>query len=779
MNLNRILFIAALSAMLAVSSCAGPDEKKYLDPGAPVDERVEDLMKRMTLEEKVAQMCQYVAPDHLRKSQKQLKNKAEANNDTYSLYRGMTVDDVEKLTEEGMIGSFLHVTTAEEANYLQSLAGKSRLGIPLLIGIDAIHGNGLVGGSTIYPSPIAIASTWCDSLQTVISRQTAMEMRAMGAQWTFTPNIDIARDPRWGRFGETFGEDTYIAGQMGVASIKGFQGKDFTGKDKVVACAKHMVAGGDPVNGTNASPTDVSMYTLNNMHLVPYLRAVREAGVGTVMMAHNELNGMPCHANKYLMTDVLRKRFGFDGFIVSDWMDIERIAAQGVAASEEEAFTMSVKAGMDMHMHGPKFFEGIVKAVKEGRLPESRVDEACAKILETKFRLGLFENPMVDLDAISESTFTEEYKSTALEAVRKGIVLLKNDGILPLGKGSGIHHVFLSGLNADNHSILGDWVHPQPDENVITIRRGLEELCDANGVAFEYFNCGNNVSRFEIEDKTDEAVRAAAGTDVAVVAVGENSLRYLKNTTCGENIDRADITLLNNQRDLVRKLKAAGIPVVVVFVTGRPLAEEWIAENADAVLWAWEPGCMGGQALAEILFGKVNPSGKMTATVPRHVGQTKMYYNTKPFHYFHTPVDIKKGALYDFGYGMSYTSYSYSGLTLSSMEITPDGKVSVSVNVANTGDVAGEEIVQLYIRDNVSSLTRPVKELKGYKRVRLAPGQSKKVEFSVSARDLAYYDADMNLMAEKGEFSLMVGSSSRDADLLSANVTLTENVKIE
>lgn len=760
--------------LLLLSACSDAGKPpRYTDPSLPAEDRVADLMLRMTLEEKVAQMCQYVGPEHMRRSERQLRQQGDRqNSDTYSLYRGMHVDDVIRLTEEGLIGSFLHVVTAAEANELQRLAQKSRLRIPLLIGIDAIHGNGLVRGSTIYPSPITMASMWCDSLVYEISRQTASEMRAMGAHWTFTPNIDIARDARWGRFGETAGEDTYLVGRMGVAQIEGYQQGDFAGPEKVIACAKHMIGGGDPVNGTNAAPTDISLRTLYETHLPPYERAVREAGVYTVMMAHNELNGIPCHNNRFMMTDLLRKEYGLKGFVVSDWMDIERLRLHGVADSLEDAFAQSVANGMDMHMHGPKFLEGVVRAVRDKRVPEARVNEACARILEAKFRLGLFENPFVEEERFSEKVFTPEHVGTALEAARKGIILLENRSVLPVVRN--VRRIFLTGLNADNDAILGDWVHPQPEDHVVTVREGLEAAAGRHGVELRYFNCGEGVSRFPIPDLSKEAAVAARGSDLAVVVVGENPLRYQRSATCGENIDRSSLSLLNDQQNLVRRIKEQGIPVVVVFVTGRPLADEWIAEQADGIIWAWEPGCMGGHAIADILFGDVNPSGKLTATIPRSVGQIKEYYNTKPFHYFHPPVDLKQGPLYEFGYGLSYTDYVYSDLRLSSEKIGRGGHVTVSVDVKNIGDRDGEEIVQLYIRDRISRVTRPVKELKGYKRILIRAGSQVRVDFELSPRDLAYYGPDMELLAEKGEFSVMVGSSSRNRDLLTTTLELTE-----
>ena len=772
-------FMATVGISVCCCSCQTEGEMLFRDPSQPVERRVKDLMSRMTLEPKIGQMCQYVGPEHIKESMKHMTPEQVLNNDANGIYPDMTIEQIEELVKKGLIGSFLHVVTASEANHLQSLAEQSPLKIPLLIGIDAIHGNALVSGTTVYPSPITLSSTWCDSLLTVISRQTALEMRAMGAHWTFTPNIDIAQDARWGRFGETAGEDPYLVGRMGVAQIRGFQTDDFTGTDKVIACAKHMLGGGNSINGTNAAPTDISERTMREIHLPPYEKTVKETGVYTVMMSHNEVNGVPSHCNEPFMKNILHEEYGLRGFIVSDWMDIERLVLHGVADDTPDAFVKSVSAGIDMHMHGPGFFETILQSVKNGTIEESRIDRACAKILEAKFRLGLFENAKVDEAEFQNKVYTPEHVSTALEAARKGVVLLKNDKVLPLDKHKKLRRILLTGLNADNHTILGDWSNPQPEENVITIREGLERMCRDRGVELKYFDCGEIVSRYSIPDLSTEAANATRGCDLAVVVVGENTLRYLNNSTCCENRDRAGLGLLNNQLDLVKKIKAADIPTVVVFVTGRPLTVEWIADHADGIVWAWEPGCMGGQAVSEILWGEVNPSGKLTATIPRHVGQTKIYYNAKKLHYFHPPIDIKTTPLYEFGYGLSYTSFAYSDIELSNDEIGPGEEVTVSVDVTNTGSMDGEEIVQFYIRDDVARVTRPVKELKGYELIPLAAGETKRVSFTIDTRALSYLDEEFDRVAEQGTFTVMIGSSSRDEDLKTTTLTMTSSERLD
>ena len=386
-------------AMLFLALAAMAQKPLYKNSKQPVEKRVNDLLKRMTLEEKVAQMCQYVGPEHIRDTQARFKGqKIAKNDDAYGFYPTLSINDLYQMTEDGKIGSFLHVTTAEEANLLQKLAMKSRLQIPLIIGIDAIHGNAMVSGTTVYPTPIGQASSFDTDLVEKISRESALEVRAAGAHWTFTPNIEVGRDARWGRIGETFGEDPYLVTRMGVATIKGYQGSDFTGDDKVLACGKHIIAGSEPSNGTNAAPMDVSERTLREVFLPPYKAAIQEANVFTLMAAHNELNGVPCHADKWMLTDIMRNEYGFDGFVVSDWMDVERIhELHKVAPTMKDAYYETVNAGLDMHMHGPGFMEGVMELVNEGRLTEEQINRTCKHILEAKFKLGLVEKQYVDI----------------------------------------------------------------------------------------------------------------------------------------------------------------------------------------------------------------------------------------------------------------------------------------------------------------------------------------------------------------------------------------------
>ena len=761
----KLLFLLTFFTGFTVFSQENLSYKLYLDSSKSHEDRLSDLMSRMTLEDKVYQMNQFVGLDHMRKAEKDLSPEDLLNNDAQGFYKGVFSTDVMKMTEEGKIGSFLHVLTAQEGNLLQELANKSRLKIPILIGIDAIHGNALFSGATVYPSPITLASTWSDKFLFDVGRQTALEMRATGSHWAFTPNIDVLRDPRWGRVGETFGEDPFMVGNLGASMINGFQLNDFTGTNKVIACAKHMIAGSEPINGLNAAPMDISLRTLKEVYLPPYKKAI-DAGVYSIMAAHNELNGIPCHMSSWLMTDLFRNDWGFEGFYVSDWMDIERIETlHRVANNLKEASFLAVNAGMDMHMHGVDFPEAVIELVQEGKLPISRINEACSKILMAKFKLGLFENRFVDIEKISERIFTPSHRFTALETARKGIVLLKNSNLLPLNKVKTPKKILVTGPNANNQSILGDWHAAQPEENVTTVYEGIKELGESKGYNVSLHNSGENIRKIS-ELNIQNTLEASKDADYVIVVVGDNSMRYKwKDKTAGENMDRAELNLAGKQLQLVKSLNEINKNIIVVYVNGKPISEPWIQENIPSIIEAWEPGNLGGQAVAEIIFGDVNPSGKLPLTVPRSVGQIQMIYNHKPSQYFHKYAFEKNKPLYPFGYGLSYTKFNYSKPKLLNSKFDKNSIIKVQLEVTNIGDMDGDEVVQLYIRDKVSSATRPVKELKGYKRVHLKVGETKKVTFEIIPESLAFYDIDMNYVVEPGAFNIMTGSSSNYKDL--------------
>ncbi len=765
MNKISITCLAFFSTTMVVVAAPLVD---YKNPSLSAEVRTDDLLSRMTLTEKVGQMCQYVGIEHIKKSEKYLTLKEMQSGDAHGVYPSLHSSKMPDLIKKGEIGSFLHVVDPKEANQLQQYASESRLGIPLIIGIDAIHGNGLVNGSTIYPSPLTMASSWNLDLVRQSSVETALEMRATGSQWTFTPNIDIARDPRWGRVGETFGEDTFLVSEMGVAVIEGLQQGDFTGDKKVLANAKHFVAGGEPVNGLNLAPMDLSLRSLKQDHFPPFKRAV-DAGVYSFMAAHNEVNGVPAHANRFLFTEVLREEWGFEGFVVSDWMDIERLKGlHRVAETQSEAVYQAVDAGLDMHMHGPNFLRPLIKLVEQGRITEARINAAVRPILLAKFRLGLFENAQVDASAASDILFNAKHKQTALELARQGIVLLKNDSLLPLTQGK---KIFVTGPNANNHTMMGDWVFKQPEENITTVVEGLRAVAKPS-TSIDYFDLGSQVKTLDPRQFAKAAKRAKAA-DVAIVVVGGNALRYdRKGKTAGENVARSTINLYGEQLALVQAVQASGTPTVVVLINSRPLAEPWLVENVDALIEAWEPGALGGQALAEIIFGQVNPSGKLPITIPRSVGHLQAIYNHKPSTYVRRYIDAPTKNLFEFGDGLSYTQFKYGKPTLSASRIAENESTRLSVTVKNSGDRAGDEIVQLYIRDNFSRVTRPVKELKGFKRIHLDAKQSQKVTFDITPDTLAYFDLDMNWRVEPGDFTIMVGSSSRKSDLKTVTLTV-------
>lgn len=764
-----LIFVLFTSGMRA-----GTGKEKsplYLDPKAKIEERVDDLLSRMTLKEKVAQMCQYVGFQHMREAEARRMNSQQLkNSDAWAFYPGLTVKNIEDMVSRGEIGSFLHVLSPEEANKLQHLALKSRLKIPLLMGIDALHGNGMIPGSTVYPSPIGLSCTWDTMLVGKTAAQTALEIRSTGFHWAFSPNLDVARDARWGRVGETFGEDTYLVTAMGVAVIKGLQGENLVGDKRVIACAKHLVAGSEPINGLNVAPSDLSERTLRDVYYPPFKASVA-AGVYTVMPAHNEINGIACHANRYLMTDLLRKEWGFNGFYVSDFKDIERLAeVHRVAVDQREAVYKSLLAGMDMHMHGPQFMEPILEMIAGDKLTEGRIDESVRRILEAKFRLGLFENPFVDEKKISEKLFTKEHQQTALEAARKSIVLLKNsEEILPL-KSIG-KRILVTGPNANNQAMLGDWSALQPIDNVVTVLQGVRKVAGKDAEV-NFFDTGDAIPELS-RDIIRSAVEAARNNDVIIAVIGENALRCESvNRNSGENIDRDDIDPAGLQNELVEELCKTGKPVIVVLINGRPLSITQIQKQVAAIIEAWEPGSFGGQAVAEILFGKVNPSGKLSISFPRSVGQIPVFYNHKPSQYVRKYLRTSSEPLYTFGDGLSYTSYSYSTPVLDKSYIGSNEMVTVTVEVTNTGVREGEEIVQMYLRYPVSDVTRAVKELRGFRTISLKAGEKKLVSFVLTPKELSSYDAKMNFKVDTGEFIIMVGGSSRDEDLKTTILTV-------
>jgi beta-glucosidase len=777
--MRQLLFI-----FFASFSLIAQNNPLYLDSNADIKDRLSDLMARMTLEEKVGQMCQYVGLEYLKK---QKRNKRAAgdvsklNKDAFAMY-GLSESEIIQEIIDGKIGSFLHVLDPEEVNYLQGFTLESRLKIPLIIGIDAIHGNAMVSGTTVYPSPISIAATFNNDFAYDVAKQSAREMRATGSQWTFMPNVDVARDPRWGRVGETFGEDPFIVGEMGKAMIMGFQGEDFSKPNNVIACAKHMIAGAEPLNGLNISPMDVSERSLYEIHLPPYKKAI-DAGVYSIMAAHNELNGIPSHMHKGLMTDLLRNEWGFDGFYVSDWYDIKRIwSYHKVARNYKEASLFSVEAGMDMNMHGPEFYDFIVALVKENKLSIDRVNEACSKILYAKFQLGLFENRLVDTSKVDENIFIKSHLDKAEEIADNSITLLKNNNSLPINN-SNAKRILVTGPNAHNHTTLGDWHFEQPEENVVTIFEGIQQVGENYNHKVDYYDSGIKIRNIQ-DSKIKATAEMSTNYDHVFVVVGDNSLRYTWEggksfqKTAGENKARSFLGLPGKQLDLVKSIYEKNKNLTVIYVSGKPISEPWIEDNIKSIIHAWEPGSMGGKSMGKIVFGEINPSGKMPMTTARSVGQLTMVYNHKPTNYIHKYAFEKTKPLYRFGFGLSYTTFSISKPTLSTSKWDGTGKVNVEVDVTNTGQREGMETVQLYIRDLFSSVTRPVLELKGYKKVNVAPGETKRVTFSLVIDDFAFYDREMKYKAEEGDFNILVGNAANLAKLKKTTLQLTKNIYI-
>ena len=762
MPYKLLLIITAIPFLVNAES-----KLPYLNEALNPELRVEDLMSRMTIKEKVGQMCQYVGFNYLAKSNKGLTAEQILNSDSIAVYKGYVTSDIAEMLIAGEIGSFLHVLDPKEANQIQELASRSRLQIPILMGIDAIHGNGMVYGCTVYPSPITMAASFSEAFAYQVGRQTALEMRATGSHWAFTPNVDVLRDPRWGRVGETFGEDTKLVGDFGVNMIKGFQLEDFSGLDTVIACAKHLIAGSEPVNGLNFSPMDISERNLREIYLKPYKRAV-DAGVYSMMSAHHEINGVPCVMNDYLMNTIVRDEYGFKGFFVSDWLDIERLEdLHRVAKNLEEASALAVNAGTDMHMHGPDFLESVLKANEAGVVPIERIEDACRKILLAKFKLGLFENRYIDLAKVEDNIFTEVHQQTALEMARKSIVLLKNDGLLPFKAEK--QKILVTGPNAHNNTILGDWALAQPEENVTTIYEGIQALGESYGHQVDFHDSNEDIRSISDLD-IKRAVKKAKKYDSIFLVIGDNCMRHVGegNKVAGENVARAALDLAGNQLKLAQALYALGKPMVVVLVNGKPISEPWLYESVPAVIEAWEPGSFGGQAVAEIIFGEVNPSGKMPLTVARSVGHLQMIYNHKPSYHRKKYAFESVDPLYVFGHGLSYSNFTYSDLKIVQEGKTKDAVIQLSVNLSNASEVDGEEVVQVYFRDEYSAITRPVKELVAYKRVFVEAGESVSVVFSIPLEALAYFNAEMKTVVETGDFTFMVGGSSSDDTLVKA-----------
>lgn len=680
--------------------------------------KIRDLISRMGLEEKVGQMNQLSGPN-------------EAYKD---------------LIRQGKVGSLLNVVGADKCNEFQKVAvEESRLGIPLLFGFDVIHGY-----RTIFPIPLGLASSWDPDLVRKAAGIAAAEARADGVNWTFAPMVDIARDPRWGRIAEGAGEDPYLGSAMARAAVEGFQGNDLSDPRRLAACAKHYVGYGAAEGGRDYNTTDMSERTLREVYLPPFKASV-EAGVSTIMSAFNDLCGIPASANRFTIRGILKGEWGFQGFVVSDWNAIGELINHGLVPDRKGAAREALLAGVDMDMCSNCYVEELCGLVREGVVPEELVDEAVRRILRIKFMLGLFENPYIDPDRAVSLILCEEHIEAARDIARRSMVLLKNQGdLLPLRKD--LNTIAVIGPFADNREdLLGCWSGLGRPEDVITLLEGIKrKVLPSTDVLFS--------------DGSDrkEAVAIAERADVVLLALGEQASRS------GEGGSVSTLDLPKDQEDLAKAIYDVGKPVVLVLFSGRPLSITWMAEAIPAILEAWYPGIQGGNAIADILFGDYNPSGKLPVSFPRTVGQIPIYYNHKntgrppeEWNRFTSKyIDIPSTPLFPFGYGLSYTRFEYRDLRITPERVPLGGRLSVSVEVANVGSREGEEVVQIYIRDVAASVTRPVKELRGFKKFFLRPGERERVEFEIHPDMLEFYGRDMRPVVEPGIFKVWVGPSS-------------------
>ena len=678
------------------------------------------------------------------------------------------------------VGSFLHILGAPTVE-LQKLAEKTGLGIPLIFGIDAIHGHGFWAGATVFPTQLGISCSWNPELLEIQGRITAKEMLATGLHWTFSPVLCLARDMRWGRVNETFGEDPYLLGVLGAGLVRGLQGSSLSDADSVIACAKHFAGYSETVGGRDASEAEISERKLRSYFLPPFREMVK-AGCRSFMTAYQCIDGVACVVNRWLLTDVLRGEWGFRGFVVTDWNNVGRtVTEQFLYPSIEDAVAPSLRAGNDMIMVTPEFYDAALAQLAKGKLAKEDVELACRRVLSHKLELGLFDHKRYPpLHRVPEIVGCPEHREPLLRAALESVVLLKNEKpahgrhrILPLS--SNIRHLALLGPNADDRlAQLGDWsfgsgqaslnTGGHPHHLVSTVLDGVREKAHTRAIGVDYER-GCDVMNDDISH-VQRAADLASAADVAVVVVGD----VIAQT--GETKDRYELDLTGGQMPLLEAVKKTGTPLVVVLINSKPLCIPWVAEHADAIIEAFNPGMLGGEAIAEILFGEANPMGKLSVSFPAHVGQQPVYYQQIPGWHGNKNTGYTNKPLFSFGYGLSYTTYTYDKLELSATQLDPGQTIGVEVTVKNTGGRAGTEIVQLYLNDVVTSLSTPEKTLKRYARVHLDRGQSQVVRFELGPDDLTFIGRDNRPVTEPGEFEVMVGSSSRDEDLLRARFTL-------
>ncbi len=753
MNFNQLKYGLFLGALL-LYNCNST--KKILannnQKTSALDKRVDSLLNLMTLEEKIGQMNQY-------------NGFFDATGPVPK--NGQAVQKYENL-KKGLVGAMLNVKGVKEVRALQKIAvEETRLHIPLLFGFDVVHGY-----KTISPIPLAEAASWDLEAIEKSAQIAAEEASSTGINWTFAPMVDITRDARWGRVMEGAGEDPYLGSKIAIARVKGFQG-DLTSNKNVIACTKHFAGYGFAEAGRDYNTVTASDETLYNVILPPF-KATVEANVKTFMNSFNELNGIPATGNSFLQRDILKGEWDFNGFVVSDWGSINEMIAHGYAKDSKHASELAANAGSDMDMESYAYVENLAQLVKEGKVNEALINDAVKRILRVKFELGLFENPykFCDEQREKETIGKEQFHNDVLDIARKSIVLLKNEKqLLPLSK-KGKKIAVIGALANDKTSPLGSWRIGADDETAVSVLEGLKKYSGNQITYAKGADVAVGRTQFVWETKINttnksgfaEAIQTAINADVVIMVLGEHGLQS------GEGRSRTDITLPGVQQELLEEVYKVNPNIILVLNNGRPLAIPWADKHIPAIVEAWHLGTQAGNAIAQVLYGDYNPSGKLPMTFPRHVGQLPIYYNYKntgrpvmnePESVFWSHyIDQPNTPLYPFGYGLSYTQFEYSNLKLSANSFSKDGKIEVSVDIKNTGKIKGKEVVQLYIRDLVGSYTRPVKELKGFEMIELEPNQSKNVYFVIDEKTIEYYTANKKWEAEPGDFKVFVGTNS-------------------
>jgi beta-glucosidase len=736
MKINLIVLLISFS-FISYSQKKGTKKPLAIKPKA---EFVADLMSKMTIEEKIYQTVQFTSDG--------------------TVTGPKSGDNFITRIQQGKVGSILNATGAGATREIQRInLEHSRLKIPLLFGHDVIHGY-----KTIFPINLGMASSWDPKALELAARVAATEASSGGVHWTFAPMVDIARDARWGRVSEGSGEDSFLGIQMAVANVKGFQGDDLSKTNTILACAKHFAAYGAAESGRDYNIVDMSERVLRDTYL-PAFKATVDAGVKTFMMSFNEISGVPSTGNKFLIRDILKGDWKFDGFVVSDYTGIFEMVAHGFAKDDKSAGELALNAGVDMDMVGATYMNYTKQSYDEGKVTLAEIDDACKRILEAKYDLGLFEDPFrySDEKREKETIYKPEFLEASLDVAKKSLVLLKNkNNVLPLKNNQKI--AFVGPLVTDEYNIIGSWA-ALGDRNgfATSVKEGVTNyLKNVSNITFDQGVEIQSAKRDLMQKALDNAKRA----DVIVAIMGESE------NMSGEAACRTNIDLPGLQKEFLAELKKLGKPIVLVLLNGRPLTLTWENDNMDAILEAWWPGTRAGDAIAQTLFGANNPSGKLPITFPRNVGQLPLYYNHKntgrPYlgptdpeqKYKSQYIDVGNSPLYSFGYGLSYTTFEYSNMKISTDKIKFGKKLQVTVDIKNTGNFDGQEVVQLYIRDLVGSVTRPVKELKGFEKITLKIGETKSVSFEISSEDLKFYNIDMKNVAEVGNFEVFVGGNS-------------------